>query len=556
MINPARPAITALLALLAIPLFCTAATPSATASATQPAAAPDNTAVFQYGLDFTYDNKGQPRTGNAWLWVPTSHPQVRGVIVAGLTSMERRFVKHPTIRKACDDAGLAILFVNTGLRTADVPALLAAFAKESGYDELPRAPLMFVGHSAGGPQAQFLATQFADRCFGLIQHRGGLSKDVPPGVPALAAVGQFDEFAGTMRDENGREGAWEGSREATAQMRSAQPGKLASMIVDAGAGHFAFSQREADYLALFIRKAADARIPADWHKQQGEKPVLCNAVDPGTGWLTDLNLRNPAHPPAPVAKYKGDAGQASWHFDEELAKSAAAFHAVGLSRKDQFITWQDRVWVDGGARIHFHELAWVDDGQTFEVRPAYRDTIPEQINGQGPRWPNAGQPVGHARTPLKVRDVQGPLVTVGPNKIRFQFDGLNPASQRIRAFFIAYSEGDETYRYTEHVGFPPRAFAGFTAGADQTITFPPIGNLTAASAPIPLQATSSAGLPVEYYVDFGPGKIVDGKLTLAEMPPRAQFPLKLKVTAYQFGRGINPKVKTAVPVSQTVQITR
>ncbi|MFW6061728.1 MAG: hypothetical protein ACOC93_02865, partial [Planctomycetota bacterium] len=434
------------------------------------AAPADKSTVFQYATDVEYERKDQVRTGTAHLWIPSQKDHVRGVLVAGLTSMERRFVKNPIIRNTCEQEGLALLFVDVGLRSIDLPDLLEDFARKSGYDQLPRAPLMFVGHSAGGPQAQELAKQYADRCFGLIQHRGGLAKGVPADVPALASVGQFDEFGGLMRDPNGYEGPWERARDETVRMRTEQPEKLASFIVDPGAGHFAFSREEAEYLAMFIRKAADARIPDKWWQNEStssEKPLVpCKPIDHRTGWLTDLDLRDPDHKPAPWDEYEGDRGEAAWHFDQEIAKATAEFHAEGLDKKDQFIKWEDRHWVDGGARIYFINPQWVDDGQTFEVHPVYRETYPEQHNGRGPRWLEAGEPVGHSDAPIQVRDVHGPLVTVGDRKLRMQFDGITPIGGRIRGFFIAYSEGDEEYRYTEHLGMLPRGFTGLSKGED------------------------------------------------------------------------------------------
>ena len=92
--------------------------------------------------------------------------------------------------------------------------------------------------------------------------------------------------------------------------------------------------------------------------------------------------------------------------------------------------------------------------------------------------------------------------------------------------------------------------------ADQTITFPPIGNLKANARPVQLKAVSDAGLPVEYYVASGPATIDSGKLKITELPARAKFPIKVTVVAYQCGRGIEPLVKTAEPVEQEIRITR
>ncbi|MFP4356193.1 MAG: hypothetical protein ACLFUJ_13825 [Phycisphaerae bacterium] len=521
---------------------------------------PVDSAVFQYALDFEYSRRDRKRTGRAHLWIPPSAQRVRGVVMAGFTSMERRFVKNGRIRRACASRELAIVFLDTGLSAAEVPELLRRFGDVSGYAELPRAPLLFVGHSAGGPQARDLAIQYAERCFGLIQHRGGLANGVPAEVPAIASVGQFDEFAGQMRDETGYEPAWQRALDATKQMRAEQPDKLVSFLLDAGAGHFHFSDREAEYLAMWIVKAAEARIPDGWasgpHPGQGP-PVECVDLDPAGGWLTDLDLRDPKHAPAPADEYTGDVAEAGWQFDEQLARAHVAFHAARpLDRKDQFLTWQDRTWIDVGTRIFLLDPEWVDDGQTFRLQPAYRDTVPEQHKGRGPKWPRAGEPAGHSDAPIDLSVCTGPLVRVGPRKLRMQFDALNRPGERMRAFFIAFSPGDAEYRYTEHVGFMPRGFTGLTKGKDQTITFGPIDDLAADSGPMDLQAVSDSGLPVEYYVESGPARVVDGRLKIADLPARAKYPIEVRVVAYQFGSGIEPRVKSAEPVTQTFRITQ
>jgi len=102
----------------------------------------------------------------------------------------------------------------------------------------------------------------------------------------------------------------------------------------------------------------------------------------------------------------------------------------------------------------------------------------------------------------------------------------------------------------------PRGFRGLTKGKRQTITFPPIGNIKADSEPVPLKATSDAGLAVEYYVAYGPAVIDGGGLRISQLPRRTTFPIEVKVVAWQFGRGIKPLVKTAAPVEQTIRIEK
>jgi len=505
-----------------------------------------NAAVFQFSVPVaTAKNES-----SAFLWIPSEAKQVRGVVMVGMTLMEREFAKDAVIRKACTDEQLAIVFLKCGLGQADVQKVLDDFANISGYAELSRAPLFFVGHSAGGPRAKECAIKFAERCFGLVQYRGGVpggTNSVPPGIPALMMVGQFDEFGGVMRDENGREN-WEGGRDALAAFRAANEANLGSIVVEPGAGHFAWSERNANYLALFIRKAAQARIAVDgsWR-----------TIDPKSGWLTGLAIKSAGRfSPAAYHKFEGAKTHASWHFDRELAEATVAYHSGGFAKRDQFIRWQDSFSVDAGARFFFSNIQWVGDGSTFEVHPAYAERIPGQYNGKGPRWPNAGSPATHSSKPILVKPVGGPVVVAGINRLRFEFNALAPASEAGRVTFMACSAGDTEYRYTEHVGMLPRGFKGLTSGKPQKIIFAPLANMKANSAPVKLQATSDSGLPVQFYVAQGPALIESGRLKISELPARTKFPIAVKVVAWQFGSGVEPLIQAATPVEQAVQIER
>jgi hypothetical protein len=370
-------------------------------------------------------------------------------------------------------------------------------------------------------------------------------------------VGQFDEFGGTMRSETGRENPWEGGRDAIVAFRSQNEGNLASIVVEPGAGHFSWSDRNAAYLALFLKKAAAARI-GDW-AADAKEPVKCKAIDPKGGWLTDLTIRTPGEfAPAPYEQYRGDKARAAWHLDEEMAKATVSFHAGGFGKKDQFIKWSDPCWVDAGTRFFFTSIKWVGDGQTFEVHPVYADAYPmkKKPDDPGPRWAEAGKPVGHSNAPILVKQVSGPLVPTSPNTLRIQYDELAPATEAARPTFMAYSVGDDEFRYTEQVGMMPRGFSGLSGGKEQKIAFEPIGDLKADGGPVEIKATSDSGLKVEFHVGFGPALIEDGKLRIAEIPARAAFPIQVKVVAYQFGSGVAPQVKTAAPVEQTIQIQK
>ena len=443
-------------------------------------------------------------------------------------------------------------------------ALLDDFAAASGYHELSVAPLFFVGHSVGGPQAKAAAVAHRDRCFGVMQYRGGSPgvqanatdpDPVPPGVPAVMMLGQYDEFGKVARDEGGREN-WENGVVAMRTFRSANASNLGCFAVEPGAGHFAWSDRSAAYFAMFLRKAATLRIP-DW-SSDAKTPVMCRQIDATRGWLTELPTRAAAkHIPAPVTEYTGDPGDASWHFDREMAEATVAHHRGLVGKRDQFIRWLDPHTVKAGARFFFDDIAWIGDGQTFEVHPRFAETYPQQYDGEGPIWAQAGQPVGNSGQAIRLRPTGGPLVAVGPNAFRVQFDALAPAPGPKATAFIAFVEGDEQWRYAEQVGIV-RSLV-LTEGREQAITFPALpdmnaGDGNAVPAALELNATSDSNLPVEYYVAHGPATIENGRLMLHELPRRARLPVEVKVVAYQFGRGIEPRVKAATPVTRVLRV--
>lgn len=61
---------------------------------------------------------------------------------------------------------------------------------------------------------------------------------------------------------------------------------------------------------------------------------------------------------------------------------------------------------------------------------------------------------------------------------------------------------------------------------------------------------------MRYFVREGPAEIAGNTLRLRTVPPRAKFPLKVTLVAWQFGRGSDPKTQTAEPVESTLLLMR
>ncbi len=159
------------------------------------------------------------------------------------------------------------------------------------------------------------------------------------------------------------------------------------------------------------------------------------------------------------------------------------------------------------ARFFFSNIQWIGNGQAFEVHPFYAERYPMPHRTGGPLG-GAGKPAGHSTAPILVKPASGPLVAASANTFRSR--NLAPATETARPTFMAYSAGDGEIRYTEQVGMLPKGFSGFERnGKTQVDCLPAM--VTARLIILKLAATSDAGLPVEYYVAYGPAAIVDGR---------------------------------------------
>jgi hypothetical protein len=91
-------------------------------------------------------------------------------------------------------------------------------------------------------------------------------------------------------------------------------------------------------------------------------------------------------------------------------------------------------------------------------------------------------------------------------------------------------------------------------GREQRITFPEIGAVRAGTKALKLTASSDAGTKVYYYVREGPAEVTGDTLKFTKIPPRARFPVKVTVVAWQ--HGLSGKVKTATPVTREFYLTK
>ena len=526
-------------------------------------APPARAAVWQWSAPVpgvvSSETDGAPR---AFLWIPPDCARVRAVIVGQHNMLEEGILEHPVLRQALADIGMAAVWVTPafdGFFRFDRGAgeqfegLMRALAEESGYAELATVPAVPIGHSAMASYPYHFAAWKPARTLAAVSCKGTWpdfrDANSPPwkdrdldGVPLLFINGEYE-------DAQGRAGK-------AADFRARNPACPLTMFVDAGGGHFDYNDRIVTYLAFYLRKIAAARLRPDGGM---------NAVDPARqGWLYDRWRRDeaPHAEPAPVGAYTGDVRQAFWCLDAELAR-AAEFHAASArGKKAQLLGYaQDGEVVPQNPKLHAQvdlKFRPLDDGLTFQLEGTFLDTVPE---GRPETWSGVakGSPIGHAAGggPIRIDRICGPVRKLSDDTFALSFDrvGTDNRKRSNEIWFMATHPGDGEYKRAVQqavLHFP----LWNDKGAKQAIEFAPLNPVPAGTREVSLWASSSAGEAVHFYVREGPAEIVGDRLMLQPVPPRAKFPMKVTVVAWNWGRSIEPKLKSAEPVERTLLITR
>lgn len=520
--------------------------------------------------------------GRSFLWIPPHCQQVRAVVVGQHNMIEQGILEHPILRDELAKLGIAEVWIappfdnvfhfDTGAGNR-FNAMMKDLAVESGYQELEFAPIVALGHSACASYPWNFAAWHPERTLAVLSVHGDAPQTNRPGsghpnpdwgqrnidgVPGLMVMGEYE---------------WSEDRLTPAfDFLAKHPLTPMAMLAEPGSGHFNYNDKLVSFLAMFIHKAAEQRLPAEMPLN---KPAILKAIDPQKGWLVERWHLNEGRkiPPAPVASYTGDPKQAFWCFDQEMAQAIQSYSADQPGKLPQLLSITDgQMPVEKGCgepvNLRFLPL---EDGVTFKVKTAFMDAVPgDAVTNRNPaRWAYlpAGSPLGHATggEPIEVRKIVGPVIKIAPDTFSLRLD-RNAATQdkRLNDIWLwASHPGDEKYKsiVQQAVMHVPVN----TTGADQHLTFPalPDQKLSDIEKPgqniLKLNATSDVGLTVYYYVREGPAEVYEGKfpeLFLKDIPPRSKFPLKVTVVAWQWGRAVEPKIKMAEPVERTFSIVK
>ncbi|HEY8893204.1 MAG TPA: hypothetical protein VIM79_00200 [Niastella sp.] len=502
------------------------------------------------------DSVVSPETNDhprAFLWIPPNCTQVKGVVVGQHNMIEDGILEHPDFRKTMTELGFAEVWVTPNITIPfdfnkdareDFNYMMQKLADSSGYIELAKAPVVPIGHSALATYPWNFAAGDPARTLAVVSVHG----DAPQthltgygrpnvdwgsrtieGVPGLFIMGEYEW--------------WEDRITPGFDFVRQHPKTPITFFCDAGHGHFDYSDELVNYIALFIKKAATYRLVPS-------KSSALKFIDPANGWLMDRWHKDsiPTAAAAPYAAYKGNRLNASWCFDAALCEATEKYYATARGKQQQYIGFaQDGKIIAPGKSHANYMLAFEpqSDGITFHVKAFFADTsrmIPT---------------MNHAKTPLHINPITGPVEKINDStfRLRFYHIGFNNPKRSNDIWLIATNAGDEQYKsmvQQADLRFPIKN----TAGKNQQINFLFIPNQKQNTKSIALRATSSAGVPVYYYVKEGPAEIKGSRLLLTKIPPRARFPVKVTVVAWQYGSAIEPKLQSAEPVERSFYILK
>jgi hypothetical protein len=527
------------------------------------------TAVWQWSILVrnAKENNGQAR---AFLWVPPDCKIVKAFIFVQNNMEEQSILENPNFREAMGKLGFAEVWVSPAsdlFFRFDVGAgdtfngIMNDLAEVSGYQELKYVPFVGLGHSAAASNPYYMVAWNPERALAAISVSGQWpyfraapfapdtwgTKNIDF-VPSLETMGEYESAASWSR---------EGLKE-----RQEHPLMPLSMLACPAEFHFAASDSKAAYIALYLKKAVQYRLPQN--TPDGQAPKLIPIDPTKTGWLKDKWHfdESPSAEPAPVGQYRGNAAQAFWYFDEEMAQATATYEAKHRGQKTELIGYLQQGKMVAQRDIHqqfnlkFEPEA---DGITFKIHTAFYDTVP----GGSPRpagWAHTpvGSPISHAKNviPIAVDRITGPFIKI--NDSTFQVHpqmGFWQFPHSYELWFSASHPGDNEYKPAVQqalMAIPPRN----SQGKEQHITFAVIPDQTRKSKDIKLAATSDANVAVGFYILEGPATLEGDHLHITAIPPRAKFPVKVTVVAWQYGNSNEPKLQTAVPVERSFWITK
>ncbi len=572
---------------------------------------PEVDRIFQY---FAEDQNPQ-QCFQAYLWIPPATPTIRAVMVGIHNGLPVSVLQNQAIRAVCRRHGIAQIIVTEAgpvmlkdlnfdvtdpAKTVAYDRILQSLADLSGHGELVKAPIVPLAHSAYMDFPFDAAMRDPDRCLAAIPIKSGMPDKyafyAPGGkakspdtrlclrhVPILLVTSGSQETV-AWRPYPIYYG-WTGF-ETYRHDHADNPGtayeprnELFGACWEMMSGHFDMLPRDYRFVANWLDVVAEARLPA----QPGAPLKVLRLCD---GWLVDPRVPQKNAPstnypvPARYLDFQGDRSQALWFPVEPLARefyemiaaeprrAIEMFTVLDLEGKPISLSASPLAVMPNAGQLLFAQ----GDGRFTLTTRHFLEPFPVDTKPQGSAnllFPGLERlPV--SKLPLRFDTNSGPVECLGTEQnvdeggvtetcftLRLKRNRLYPDSGFQMFFPRIYQEGNAKFAAagrTVQIAWVPQDLGRNVS--EQTVTFPPLPDVPAATTTIPLAATSSAGLRVDYFVKHGPGVIRDGKFLPLEIPAGTTRPIAVTIGAYQAGVYKNPGgIKPSRTVYQTFCLT-
>lgn len=542
-------------------------------------------AVWQYSIDVKYAQGSSLGVPRAYMWIPPNCTKVRGLVLGQNNMMEFSIMENQSFRDSMASIGFGVLWVSPRYDFAYNPQegakelflqMMTDLVAVSGFKELYYVPIVPIGHSAFANFPFTFMAATPDRALCGISNDGIFPYDYNNQVGINYQCGKTIDYVPIMTVVPEQEGGGQWlSNNSNFYKRANHPYTPMTHLPAGGEWHFASTERRAAFQAYYIKKIAAIRLIKD---ATDTSLAVLKPIDPTTmGWLYDrwrVNMK-PRYPAAPVQSYTGKKsiiGSAAeenwWCVDEEMAKKIEEYENINF-RKKPVLTAYNQTSTQGvvGPQVQqfdthlqnhlsFYPL---NDSLDFELSASFLDTVPavsgrmrnwvfttDTITGN---WTNSkpGDKVTHptSASSINISREIGPISKIKTDSTTGITTFRMTMERGIEAVFNnGYTQsftmgmiypGDATYR---QFSLQAQIFMSLknTIGLAQSITFDQLPNVKADASTIPLSATSSLGMPVQYYVKEGPVVVSGSNLIIKDFPTRATSPVKVTVVAWQWGR--------------------
>lgn len=538
--------------------------------------------LYQYFIPEDPANpQDEAKSFGTFLWLPPDCKRVNGLFIAPKNMNEIPLFEFSELRDLCRELGLGIAVIACSPRSpfqkSNIPGfesqkgpkvldykaggaealqgILDRLAEHSGYAEIKDAPLIPVGHSYAGSWPSHVAYWNPQRTICAIPLKTILHPG-PPSDPEAKPSNRLNGAPALLVDEqcgpNLTSDYWLWKKQGGIAARQSEGNPLGnpvSRLTALGTGHCTMPKPMMALIVKYVREACHRRL-VDSPVPDGPTPL--KSIDIRDGWLVDENQEKPAaecHPTAKYSDYKGNRDTAIWYFNEALARECEAFfRSAHEGRQPQCVAF-----IDPDTRKPAKHLAsdWTKmaghpvlaEDQTFTL------TAVNLEEPYAPDFYNPGVKLGRSSSPMVY---SASCEQVGENKFRLSASRFNP--ELLPGGVNVEGDNFGGTNCQPSMVLSEIAFPLPIAGPRQKLVFPKIEDVPIGTTKVPLGASADSGLPVSYFVIYGPAVVEGDALRITPIPTRSKLPIKVKVGAYQWGRhGENP-VRTTSILNQSFSI--